>query len=172
MHLQTSFATTAVSLDKSLLEIDRLLGRHGVKEKRYTHLEPENVNAKDDAGRGRILYEFVWPGGGEIWQRRGVRVTVAYRPAQERKAYRGRWIVRGTTAQQAARALYWMLKAKFDSIDWGIEEFEVAFMPHLITQLGSTLAEEPRLLEAALVNPAHLLDVPAHRSLPSPNAPD
>ena len=67
----------------------------------------------------------------------------------------------------AARALFWFLKAKFDSIDYGIEEFDVAFMPHLVTALGRTFAEEPLLISEAMARPESvgtMLALPAGRS--------
>lgn len=168
MTLTTSFASTQVSLDKSLNQIEGLLEAHGVREQRYTHLKPETPDETEgDGALGRLIYEFVWPGASEP-ERRGVRITVCYQPTVikiQARTYR-RKAVKGTTAQMAARALFWFLKAKFDAIDYGIEEFDVAFMPHLLTQIGQTFAERPELLSAALSDPESLA-LDASRLLPA-----
>lgn len=170
--LNMAFTATTVSLDKSLGEIDRLLVAHGVTENRYTHMKPRDPNADGEDGQGRIVYEFLYPIDGDPFNRAGVRVAVIYQPVIERPNHRNRLRTpKGTTPQQAARALYWYLKAKFDAIDWGIEEFRVAFMPHLVTQLGTTFAEEPWLIDAAVSSPgsiAELTSVPDRRLLAAP----
>lgn len=165
MALTTAFTSTTIALDKSLTQVEGLLEQHGVREHRYMHTKPENPASVDEDGVGRLVYEFVRPGDDYI-DRRGVRITVMYTPTILR-LHRGRHEkqrVKGTTAQMAARALYWFLKAKFDAIDYGIEDFEVAFMPHLVTQLGSTFAETPHLIGEAVSNPESITQF----ALPAP----
>lgn len=164
MTLKASFANTQVSVEKSISEIDRLLGAHGVRESRHTHIRPLRLaNAGADTGPetcGRLVFEFVYLGRDES-ERRGVRVAVGYQPLAGPRGGTA-----GTTAEMAARALFWFLKAKFDSIDYGIEEFDVAFMPHLVTALGETFAERPALIASATQRPESL----ATLALPRPVA--
>lgn len=155
--LSPAFTDTQVSFSSSLDQIERLLEKHGIGEQRYTHLKPT-----DDDSAGRLIYEFVAPTAGER-DRLGVRLIVAYEPLVLKRGRK----VKGTTAKMAARALFWMLKAKFDSIDYGIEEFEVAFMPHLITQLGMTFAERPELIAPAMDRPESIVTL----ALPAPREP-
>ncbi len=149
MTLTAAFGTTQVSFEKSMSEVERLLTGHGVRESRYTHVRPARLPARagerGEETRGRVVFEFVWRRGEDA---RGVRITVPYQPEVGTRGGKA-----GTTPEMAARALYWLLKAKFDSIQYGIEEFEVAFMPHLVTSLGSTFAEEPHLITQAAQRP-------------------
>lgn len=154
MSLTPAFTSTTVSFDKSMSEVEKLLTRHGVRESRFYHRRPERApKAPGDHApetQGAVSYEFVYPGRG-IEERRGVRVTVGYQPGVGPKGGQ-----QGTTPEMAARALFWFLKAKFDSIDYGIEVFDVAFMPHLITALGETFAERPLLIADAVARPEAL----------------
>lgn len=158
-----AFAATSISVDKSMSEIDRLLTGHGVRENRYTHLRPQRVGAPGADGEGILVYEFVWPERGPQ-QRRGVRISVPYREEVGPKGGRS-----GVTAEQAGRALFWHMKSKFDAIAFGIETFDVAFMPYLRTSLpdGSTLAEHPELI-GEIVSKPH--DVGSLLALPAPLA--
>ena len=101
-----------------------------------------------------------------------MRIAVLYQPTTTRIDKRSsiKRKVKGTTAQMAARALYWFLKSKFDSIDYGIEEFEVAFMPHLVTAIGSTFAEEPHLIDVVMERPEDisLLGQPGRLAMAAP----
>ena len=167
MTLTAAFTNTKVALDRSIQQCEGLLGTHGIREQRYTHKKPLDPDATEGAEAiGEIVYEFVTgePEAREH-ERRGVRITVAYQPSVIKIG--ARHIpkkTKGTTAQMAARALYWFLKAKFDAIDYGIEEFDVAFMPHLVTHLGTTFAEVPELIEQALSRPESI----GQLALPAP----
>lgn len=152
--IKPAFTNTKVSVDRTMSEIEGLLSKRGVLDARYTHSRPRGEQGPE--GIGTITYEFVWPGKSEI-ERRGVRLVVAYRPV----VWKGVRKVRGVTGQMAARALFWLLKAKFDSIDFGVEEFEVAFMPHLVTELGFTFAEQPNMIAEAMAQPDRLTDMRA-----------
>lgn len=166
MTLRQSFANTAISVEKSISEIDKMLGAHAVRESRHTHIRPlrapkSPTEAASPDTIGRIVFEFVYPGKSDL-ERRGVRIAVEYRPFVGKQGGKA-----GSTAEMAARALFWFLKAKFDSIDYGIEEFDVAFMPHLVTALGRTFAEEPLLISEAMARPESvgtMLALPAGRS--------
>ena len=135
-----AFAGTTVGLDKSMVQVKKLLNEHDVRETRYTEI--------GDAAVGRVIYEFVH---GTEDTRRGVRIVVYW---EGKRGPQGGQ--KGSTPSMAGRALFWFLKSKFDSIDFGIEEFDVAFMPHLVTQLGPTFAEQPELIEQVLEDPERL----------------
>jgi len=162
MPLTIAYANTTVSFDKSMGEIEKMLAAHGIRESRFTHRAPEQrqKDEKDLAPEtlGHIIYEFVY---GKDETRRGVRVTVAYRPGPGNPGTK----TGGTTREMGARAMFWFLKAKFDSIDYGIEAFDVAFMPHLITAIGETFAERPALIVEAAMRPEAIgmLSLPAPR---------
>lgn len=161
-----AFAGTSISIDRSMNEIDKLLTRYGVRENRYTHSRPERVGTPGEAGAGALVYEFVWPERG-AQARRGVRIVVQYR--EEVGPQGGR---RGITAEQAGRALFWHLKSKFDSIEFGIESFDVAFMPYLRTALadGGTIAENPHLIGEFTAQPhaiGSMLALPAPAAVPA-----
>jgi hypothetical protein len=164
MTLNRAFTNTTVSFNESLEQIAALLAAHGVRDMRHTQRLPTDPNdASGEAGEGLLVYEFLKPAAEEA-DRRGVRLTVKYRPTMLKQTRRSRAMeeVKGTTAQMAARALYWLLKAKFDAIDYGIEDFDVAFMPHLRTALGGpTFAESPQLLAMAIEHPAALIEAAA-----------
>ena len=164
MTLTTAFTSTKVALGVSLSQVEGLLEAHGVREQRYTHFKPDDPESVEQDGIGRIVYEFV-RAGTEATERRGVRITVAYTPTVIKINHRHiKRKANGTTAAMAGRALYWFLKAKFDAIDYGIEDFEVAFMPHLVTQIGSTFAETPQLIAEAVASPESI----AQLALPAP----
>ncbi len=166
-----AFASTSVAFEKSMSAVEKMLGEHGIRESRYTHIRParapKNQYDKEPETQGSIIYEFVSapngkprPGSTELNERRGVRLAVFYQP--EFTQYK---TPKGTTPEMAARALYWYLKAKFDSIDYGIEDFDVAFMPHLITTIGTTFAERPALISEAVAHPESV----AMLALPAPS---
>ena len=152
MTLTMAFTNTKVSLDRSMSQIDGLLEKNGIRESRHTHQRPVDPTAAEgEDARGAITLEFVYPGKND-GDRRGVRITVGYQPlARKITASYTRKTVKGTTPEMAARALFWYLDTKFKSIQYGIEEFDAAFMPHLLMQIGRTLAEEPMLI-AEVVN--------------------
>jgi hypothetical protein len=157
-----AFSGTSISVDKSMAEIDKLLTKYGVRENRYTHSRPERVGAPGELGKGALVYEFVWPERGEQ-ARRGVRIKVEYREVVGVRGGRA-----GITAEQAGRALFWHIKSKFDSVEFGIESFDVAFMPYLRTALadGGTLAENQHLIGEFTAKPlaiGSLLALPAPR---------
>ena len=161
--ITSAFTSTKVALDRSLAQVGQLLEKRGIREHRYTHLRPLDPAAiEGEEAIGRIVLEFAWRRA--TGRPLGVRVVVAYQPRV--RARRGEAFARGTTAEQAARALFWFLKAKFDAIDFGLEEFEVAFMPHLVTEGGFTFAERPRLV----IERMQLADGDLRLALPPPRA--
>ena len=155
MVLSKSFSKTQVDFNRSMKQIEGILEVQGIIETRVTHLRPTAPDATDGPeSRGSLTIEFISESGGAERARRGVRITVHYQPSM--KAFNSRHVarvVKGTTPEMAARALYWYLDMKFKSIEWGIEEFDVAFLPHLITQIGATPAEQQHIVEAMVDDP-------------------
>ena len=114
-----AYRTTRVAVEKTRMQIDKMLRDRGAIGVRIsTMCTPE---------REQLTVEFVW---GE--QRRAVRMTLGYDPDNQQ------------VARSAHRALYWMLLRRFDGVDYGIEEFEIAFMPYLVTDSGLTVAENAK----------------------------
>ena len=153
-----AFANTQVALDRSTAQIDGLLELHGVRESRITHQKPLDPTA--DSGEnaaGSLTLEFIQPGTDDC-ERRGLRIRVDYQPtirSIDRRSHTARK-TKGTTAEMAARALFWFLDTKFKAIQYGLEEFDDAFLPHLITQIGYTMAERPELAIALLDEPTSI----------------
>ena len=147
--LTQAFGATKVAFTKSMQEVEGVLSLHGIRESRFTHARPQRApKTSFDVSQetaGYVLYEFV---KGKDDDQRGVRITVRYQPRIGPKGG-----LTGSTAEMAGRALYWYLKGKFDAIDYGIEEFDVAFMPHLMTALGTTFAEQPSLITEVIYRP-------------------
>ncbi len=52
------------------------------------------------------------------------------------------------------------------AVQYGLEELDAAFLPHLITQIGYTLAERPELTAAVLNEPGSITQI----MLPESNA--
>lgn len=165
MTLTLAFTNTKVALDRSMQQIEGILERNGIRESRYTHRKPLDPEATDgEEAQGSLTLEFVQPG--DEATRRGVRITVGYQPAVLRlTANYTKKKVKGTTAEMAARALFWYLDTKFKAMQYGLEEFDTAFMPHLVTQLGTTMAERPELIGEAISQPQSIgqLLLPAGR---------
>jgi len=162
--LTQAFATTSVALERSMAQVEGLLEAHQAREQRHTHKRPLDPEATEGPEAvGRLTLEFLWEPSAET--RRGVRISVQYQPTMTKIGRNNlKTKVKGTTPQMAARALYWFLKAKFDAIDYGIEEFDVAFMPHLVMALGETFAEQPFLIGEAMSRPDSLSQL----ALPAP----
>lgn len=157
MPLTQAFASTKVSLDRSMSQIEGILEKEGIRESRYTHRKPVDPAATEgEDAAGSLTLEFIRSSADKL--RRGIRITVAYQPTVvkiDARTYTRRK-VKGTTADMAARALFWYLETKFKSIQYGLEEFDTAFMPHLVTQIGMTMAEQPQLVERVLDQPENI----------------
>ncbi len=129
-----AYSNTTVSLFKTQDDLERLLGKHGITASRWTHL------AETDSTPGIVRFEFEWrrENGGQL----GFRVDVSYQYVAGPKGGQ-----RGTTREQAGRALFWHVKNLLDAVDFGIVDLEQAFLPHLLTASGRTVYEEvePRL---------------------------
>lgn len=132
-----AFKSSTVSYANSVMALRKLLLANGVREIQT------NERGTDD--EGELALSFIH---GEDPERRGVRIRVQYKVQRGPKGGQA-----GSDQRMAARALFWFLKAKFDSIEYGLESFDVAFMPHLITESRTTFAEAPHLIETLLMEP-------------------
>lgn len=112
-----AFIGTVVSESKSREAIERILLAHGAEAVRWTVL-----------GDG-IIVEFKHPDG-------SFAISVPYTLADARDPDQRR--------RQSLRALHWHIKAKFDAVDFGIEDMLKAFMPYLITSPNRTLIDDVR----------------------------
>jgi hypothetical protein len=135
-------ANTAVSSEKSKLEIERMLERYGASQ-----------------------YVSGWKNGiaviGFTYNERMVRFELALPDRQDPKFTKKKngWTSRPTTAAQALyeqavrqrwRALCLVIKAKLESVESSIDTFEDAFLSHIVTPNGQTVGEwlKPQIEEA------------------------
>ena len=112
-----AFSSTVVPVGRSRDEIERLLLGHGAEAVRWTSLVD------------RVLVEFKHPDG-------SFAVGVCYDMADAPTA--------AQRERQALRALHWHVKAKFDAIEFGLEDTLTAFMPYLITAPNRVLIDDVR----------------------------
>lgn len=122
---------TAVSVEKSKGEIERLLTRYGATE----------FASGWKAGRAIMQFRmqdrvirFVLP----LPQQQEFRTTPSGRRARSDVATLLAW---EQGCRQRWRALALSIKAKLESTESGIEEFETAFMGQIVMPNGRTMAE-------------------------------
>lgn len=129
-----SFSNTKSGVFATQSDLESLLAKRGINASRWSHF---NEAAKEP---GIIRFEFSWKPPRDIngpeRQPLGFRIDVEYKG--ELGPQGGQ---RGTTREQAARALYWHVKNLFDAIDFGIVDLEQAFMPYLMLPDGQTAYE-------------------------------
>ena len=110
-----AFSDTTVPVSRTQEAINKLLEKHDVEVHRWTML-PDGV-----------VLEFKLSAGAFA-----LRLDYALGDARSEDARR----------RQVMRALHWHLKARFDAIDFGIEDTVRAFLPYLITGPNRTLGED------------------------------
>ena len=113
--VRKAFGGTEVPAARSQQQIEDLLRKHDVEAIRWTMLGE------------RIVLEFKLPDG-------SFALSVRYDVGDARTDDARR--------RQVLRALAWHLKAKFDAIDFGLEDVMRAFMPYLITAPNRTLGDD------------------------------
>ena len=113
--MSKAFHDTTVNEAKTRGEIDTLLRKHSVEAFRWTEMP-----------HGMVL-EFKHPDG-SFAIGADFAVGDAKRPEQRRR--------------QVLRALHWHIKAKFDAIDFGLEDMAKAFLPYMITAPNRTLYDD------------------------------
>lgn len=145
-------AGTTVSVDRSRLEVERLLRRYGAARVGAAW-EPTAVRLDFELG-GRVVRLVVpMPQEAEV-TREHKNLSAAAVTRRLGQAERERW-----------RTLCLLLKAKLESCRLGLTSLETEFLPHLVLDDDRTVAEHMhRALEAGQAR----LAVPA---LPAPSAP-
>ena len=115
MTTRKAFYDTTVAESKTRGEIDTLLRKHGVEAFRWTEL------------RDGMVLEFKHPEGSFALS---ADFSVGDAPTPEKRR------------RQVMRALHWHIKAKFDAIDFGLEDMRRAFLPYMITAPNRTLIDD------------------------------
>ena len=131
---------TSVPVARSRVEIETLLGRHGAS----------HVGVMLAPGKAEVLFTI-----GD-WS---VRFQMPLPSADEaRFTHRDRWTPRAEAAAQRLweqacrtkwRCLLLTIKAKLVSVENQVETFEEAFLAHIVSQDGSTVAQRvlPKMRE-------------------------
>ncbi len=125
---------TEVSVEKSRAEIESTLKRYGATHFAYM-TEPLRAVIAFVAKERRIRFDLPLPDMEKFSRtpaRRAVRTPDEKFKAWE-QACRERW-----------RALHLCIKAKLESVEAGIENFEEAFLAHVVMPDGQTVAEHTR----------------------------
>ncbi len=128
----TKYATkTAVQTDRSIAEIESTLRRYGARSFMYGH----------DARRAIVAFEmkdrrlrFILP----------IPTEHEFNQTPTGRTRRSRSIILGQYEQAVRaryRALLLTIKAKLESVESGIEEFEDAFMAQIVMPDGRTVGE-------------------------------
>jgi hypothetical protein len=143
---------TSVSVERSKAEIERLLQRYGAKE--FAHGWKSDKAVIQFAMMNRcVRFTLPLPDKSEFAKTPSARRTRS--DADTLRAWeqgcRQRW-----------RVLCLTIKAKLESVESGIEEFDTAFMGQVVMPNGKTIAEEiTPMIERAYATgkmPALLLD--------------
>lgn len=129
-----SFSNTRIDVFKTQSDLESLLAKRGIAASRWTHF----AEVKDVPGV--VRFEFEWKA---LQKTNDVqRPLLGYRIEVQYKSYLGPYGgKKGTSREQAARALYWHVKNLFDAVDFGIVDLEQAFMPYLLLPSGETAYE-------------------------------
>lgn len=140
-------ATTRVPVDRSRAEVQKLLRRYGATRVAEAWL-PGRAAVQFELGGLVAKIEVPMPTAAEVQKSLKKRrpTEAALRRAHD-QAERQRW-----------RAFVLLLKAKLESVAMGVVTFEREFMPHLMLESGSTVAEA---MERAI------RDGQAHLALPA-----
>lgn len=107
------YRKTSVNWAKSQAQIGKLLDQVGVKDVRFTLLNSEKS----------VICEFNYPSEMEGKAvNLGVRMIIKIPPLKDEEQ----------SKNQVHRALFNVLKSKFVSMEFGVEEFVQVFMAHLV----------------------------------------
>lgn len=118
--------TTSVSVERTRLEIERLLADHGASRFAYLGEDARAVLVFEMKDR-RLKFDLPLPRLDQVQSRRLSSEGRRNRLAQLR---RSRW-----------RALFLVIKAKLEAVDSGIETFEESFLAHVVMPDGSTVGD-------------------------------
>lgn len=145
-------ADTKVSTGDSLAEIDRILTRYGATGFNYGRDDEKRVVGIMFRMNGRFI-KFVVPipdPDDRAYKkiRGGSYVTNEFSPDKYEQAVKQRY-----------RALVLGIKARLESVESGIEDFETAFMAHIVLPDGQTVGEfmKPQVEQAYLKGDMPLL---------------
>jgi hypothetical protein len=121
---------TAVTADHSIAEIRRVLSRYGAGQ--FAYMEDSKRSAVAFNANGRNI-RFILPmpsisDGAKTPKGRTRKPSVAQQAHVQE--VRRRW-----------RALSLSIKAKLETVESGIAEFETEFMPYMVLPNGKTVAE-------------------------------
>lgn len=125
--------STKVPIEKTQADIHKLVKSQGAN--RYGLMEDEET--------GEVTIGFMIEGR-QIRFRIQTAALSAFMKTPERGLQRSRAQALQAQAQDTRsrwRSLFLAVKAKFDSIDRGIETFDQAFMAHVVLPDGKTIAE-------------------------------
>jgi hypothetical protein len=121
---------TGVSIDHSISEIRRVLARYGAAQFAYME-DPKKAAVAFNCNKKNIRFVLPMPSPEEsentLKGRRRKKTSAEQVHAQE---VRRRW-----------RALSLSIKAKLETVESGIAEFETEFLPYMVLPNGKTVAE-------------------------------
>lgn len=127
----TYASTTTVPIERSLSEISAMLRRAGAQRIAQAE-EPEAITVQFFMSDRMIRFRLPMPSMADMPMRDGRGVTLSQKSRLSRldQAHRSK-----------ARALMLVIKAKLESIESGIEEFEQAFLANIVMADGAVLYE-------------------------------
>jgi len=133
-------SNTSVPVDDSLRAIRRLVEEHDADG--WMHLEQRGRHAIQFQINGRVI-RFVLP---EL-DPENPGLSISHTPTGKRRTAAEVQKRIGAERRRRARVLFLCVKAKFVSITDGVETFDEAFLPHIVTPSGQTLGEQmtPRI---------------------------
>jgi hypothetical protein len=138
-------ADTDVSVEKTRIELERLLGQYKARSTAVFN-SPTEAAVVFEMHERRVMFRMSLP-------------DMAMKEFTHKNNGAAGWIQRSAQAQSAAwekacrrrwRALLLAIKAKLVSVDEGIETFEEAFMAHVVMPDGQTVGDhvKPRIASA------------------------
>ena len=133
-------ADTSVSVDRSRLEIEKILERYGARQFMYARSEEASVVAfvvalgeGEDAQLRQVRFVMPMPDKDDPAIARtatGKRRDASSMLREYERAQRQRW-----------RALALVIKAKLEAVASGVSQFENEFLAHIVLPDGTTVAE-------------------------------
>lgn len=122
-------AETTVSPEKTLAEIQETLKRYGATRIGFID-DVEQVAIAFEMHSRRVRFVLKLPTREEALVKVNQSSSTRYSEAAHQQMVRSRW-----------RALLLAIKAKLESVEIGIEQFEEAFMAQIVLPSGQTMAE-------------------------------
>jgi hypothetical protein len=128
---------TEVPIEKSKLELDRLLTRYGAS----------HYGVMNSPEKAQVIFRM---------RGRNIRFDVPFPPVTDTRFKARRQRMRPEVAHEAEirrrwRALGMVIKAKLESVESEITSFEEEFLAHIVLESGETVAEQmvPKLPPAS-----------------------